>query len=148
MAKVWQLEMLKAGHATLSTAESCTGGLIGKKITDYAGASQAYLGGFIVYSDAMKSRLLGIPLQYIKKYGAVSREVAVVMALNAIKKTGSSYAVASTGYADGAEHGKVWLAAASAACVVSRLFFFKGSRENVREEASEEAMQLLLEVTG
>ncbi|HNX90867.1 MAG TPA: CinA family protein [Candidatus Omnitrophota bacterium] len=84
---------------TLSLAESCTGGLISSRITDISGSSEYYLGGIVSYSNEVKSGVLGVPGSMIKKYGAVSAEVAKAMAIGVRKKLGSDVAAAITGIA-------------------------------------------------
>ncbi len=102
------LEILKAKKLTLATAESCTGGLVGKRITDVPGASAVYLGGVIAYDNRVKEAVLGVPGEVIKTYGAVSPECAVCMAREVRKLLGADIAVSTTGFAgpDGGEGGK------------------------------------------
>ena len=83
----------------LATAESCTGGLVGARLTDAAGASEAYAGGVIAYSDELKARLLGVPVETLERYGAVSAETARAMAGGARTALGADVAVAVTGVA-------------------------------------------------
>jgi nicotinamide-nucleotide amidase len=111
-------EMLVDRSATLSVAESCTGGMLGQRITSVAGSSKYFTGGFMVYSDPMKERLLGIDPQLIAKHTAVSEQVACAMAEGARGRTGSTYAISVTGEAGpdsatGAPVGTVILAVAS-----------------------------------
>jgi len=81
---------------TLSTAESCTGGLIASSITDIPGASKVFLGGVIVYAIEMKKEILKIP-EKVFTYGVVSKEMATAMALSVKSLTGSDYSIATTG---------------------------------------------------
>lgn len=90
---------LKKENKTMATIESCTGGLIGKLITDIPGASQVYPGGFISYANSIKEKLVGIKKETLEKYGAVSEQVAVEMALGGIKTTGADFSIAVTGIA-------------------------------------------------
>lgn len=90
---------LKEKGLTISVAESCTGGYIGKRITDISGASSVFLGGFITYSDEMKIKLLGVDKETIKNHTAVSAEVAEEMARGAKAITGSDIAISITGEA-------------------------------------------------
>ena len=83
----------------LATAESCTGGLVGARLTDVAGASDAYAGGVVAYSDELKTRLLGVPVGILERYGAVSAETARAMAEGARAELGADVAVAVTGVA-------------------------------------------------
>lgn len=91
--------LLEERGLTLSTAESCTGGLIAKRVTDLRGASKVFLGGAVTYSAESKTRVLGVPAELIEKYGVVSAEVAAEMAKRARALFGSSLAVATTGLA-------------------------------------------------
>jgi nicotinamide-nucleotide amidase len=92
-------QMLRAGKATVSVAESCTGGMLGERFTSVAGSSDYFAGGFMTYSDAMKRELLGVPLETLKQFGAVSKETAEAMATGARRRTGSTYALSITGVA-------------------------------------------------
>lgn len=83
----------------LATAESCTGGLVGARLTDVAGASAAYAGGVVAYSDELKIRLLGVPVDTLERHGAVSAETARAMAEGARGELGADVAVAVTGVA-------------------------------------------------
>jgi PncC family amidohydrolase len=82
---------------TLSLAESCTGGLISSLITKIPGSSRYFLGGFVTYSDSMKTDVLGVDRQIISEKSAVCGEVARQMCLGALKVSGSDYAIAVTG---------------------------------------------------
>jgi nicotinamide-nucleotide amidase len=109
---------LRSTKATLSTAESCTGGLLASRITNVPGASAVYLEGFVTYSNDSKVSLLGVSLELIQEHGAVSEPVVRAMAEGALRKSGSTYALATTGIAgpDGGTPqkpvGTVWFAMA------------------------------------
>ena len=92
-------EQLRGRSATLSVAESCTGGLLGGRITSVAGSSDYFAGGFLVYSDRMKTDLLGVDPQLLARFSAVSEECAKAMAVGARTRTGSTFAVSVTGEA-------------------------------------------------
>jgi len=96
--------LLKSRKKTVATAESCTGGLVGKLLTDVPGSSAYYRGGWVVYSNRLKERELGISMEIIIKHGAVSEQVVRLMAECAVNKTNADYALALTGIAgpDGA----------------------------------------------
>ena len=85
--------------ATISTAESCTGGLIAKRLTDVPGSSGYMMQGFVTYSNEAKCKLLGIPEGLIEAHGAVSREIAEAMAANCRRISGTDYALSATGIA-------------------------------------------------
>ena len=84
---------------TFASAESCTGGLIGKRMTDLAGASEVYLGSIISYANEVKENLLGVPHEILEKHGAVSPETAAYMARGARERLGVDIAVSTTGIA-------------------------------------------------
>jgi len=92
-------QQLRGRTATLSVAESCTGGLLGDRITSVAGSSDYFVGGFLVYSDLMKTQLLGVDRQLLLQHTSVSEECARAMAEGARLRTGSTYAVSVTGEA-------------------------------------------------
>jgi len=91
--------LLRKLHATISVAESCTGGMLGERLTAPPGSSDYFLGGFIAYSNAMKIELLGVDPEALERHGAVSREIAEAMAIGARRRTNSTYALAVTGLA-------------------------------------------------
>ena len=93
---------------TLATAESCTGGLIAAALTAIAGSSSVVVGGFVTYSNAMKTRMVGVPETTLEAVGAVSAEVAHAMADGALRETGADVALSCTGIAgpSGATPGK------------------------------------------
>jgi len=93
------LEGLKARQLTLGCAESCTGGLIAKRITDVPGASQVFKGGIVSYTNAVKANVLHVPEELLKQFGAVSAQVALAMARGARTALGCDLAVSSTGVA-------------------------------------------------
>ena len=93
------LEGLKAKGLTLGTAESCTGGLMAKRLTDIPGASQAFAGGIVSYTNDVKARALGVPQHLLDQFGAVSQEVAIAMAQGARTALGCDVALSSTGVA-------------------------------------------------
>lgn len=93
------LDMLKKRGATLTVAESCTGGLIGDMITDIPGSSEVFLGGFEAYGNDLKERALGVPKGLMVDGGVVSEPVVIAMAEGAIKMTGATYALAVSGIA-------------------------------------------------
>ena len=100
--------LLRQHHATLATAESCTGGLIGSLLTDVSGSSDYYLGGVIAYSNGVKERTLGVQAEILTTVGAVSQEAAIQMARGVQHLLGADYAIAVTGIAGptGATPGK------------------------------------------
>lgn len=93
------VEKLKAAHKTVAFAESCTGGLIAKRITDVSGASEVFGFGFVTYANEAKMKLLGVSPETLEKHGAVSPETAREMALGAKRVSGADIAVSVTGIA-------------------------------------------------
>jgi nicotinamide-nucleotide amidase len=93
------LQRLRDRRQTLAVAESCTGGLVAKSLTDVAGSSDVFLGGVVAYSNASKTALLGVPAALVAEHGAVSEPVAAAMALGARERLGADVAVATTGVA-------------------------------------------------
>ena len=93
------IQHLIAQHITISSAESCSGGLISKMITDIPGCSAIYPGGVCSYSNEMKIKWLGVKASTLKQYGAVSAETALEMAQGIRNATGSDYGISTTGIA-------------------------------------------------
>ena len=93
------LHLLREKGLTLSAAESCTGGLLAKRITDLAGASAVFRGGVVSYTNAVKEQALGVPGELLERYGAVSEPVAIAMAEGCRRLCGSDYALSVTGVA-------------------------------------------------
>ena len=146
------LDALRMRGLTLAVAESCTGGLVGKRITDVPGASDLFLGGVVAYHDAVKTGQLGVDPELIAREGAVSEAVALQMARGAVGRLGSDAAVGVTGVAGpggGTEEkpvGTVWVAAVVGTREKARRLGLPGDREAVRERSAQAALALLLEV--
>lgn len=138
-------DMLRARNATLSVAESITGGLLGGRITAVPSASDYFLGGFLTYSNGMKTRLLGVPAEMLVQHTAVSEPVAKAMAEGAKSRTGSDFALAITGYAgpEGANVGLVFVALASSDGTEVRRVQLPGDRERIRIFSTNTALDLL-----
>lgn len=134
---------------TLSTAESCTGGMIGAALTAIPGSSKVYKGGIISYTNEIKSRMLDVPAELLSREGAVSGLVAQEMARGARKALGTDFAVSVTGLAGpggdefGNPVGTVYIGYADSECVDSCEYHFNGSREEVRLQAAKAALNLL-----
>jgi nicotinamide-nucleotide amidase len=93
------LALLAAGNETVAAAESCTGGLIAKRITDIPGASRSFMGGVVAYDNAVKVRCLGVAEETLRRHGAVSEPTALAMAAGARRAMGTTIALATTGIA-------------------------------------------------
>jgi nicotinamide-nucleotide amidase len=134
---------------TLSLAESCTGGLVAKRITDIPGSSAYFLEGVITYSNAAKIRTLGVSPQLLEEKGAVSSEVAMAMARGMRKLTGSDISLAVTGVAGpegGSEEkpaGTVFVAMATNSGCQAKKYRFSGERCRIRAVASFMALNWL-----
>lgn len=146
-------QMLVARNATLSVAESCTGGLLGQRITSVAGSSKYFVGGFLAYSDLMKQQLLGVDAQLLAAHTSVSEEAARAMAEGARARTGSTYAVSITGEAGpdsstGVPVGTVFLGFAGPGGSESRRLQLPGDRTRIRTFAAQAALDLLRRKLG
>jgi nicotinamide-nucleotide amidase len=143
-------EILRARKKTLAIAESITGGLITKRITDIPGSSDYLLAGYITYSNQDKIKTLGVPKELIEQKGAVSSEVAKAMAESARKKAGANMAVSTTGIAGptgGTSQkpmGTVHLALADESGTWERRFsFLRPERRQIRELAAEAGLEII-----
>ncbi len=148
------VKMLKENKLTLATAESCTGGLIGKRITDISGASSVFECGIISYSNEIKQSILGVSADDLKKFGAVSEPVARQMAVGALKVSGADIAVSVTGIAGPDSDGTdkpvglcyIGLAAKDSTVVVKKLLTGKsgpGCRDYNRYVTASNALNLV-----
>ena len=148
----WTLvRLLKGQKRTLAAAESCTGGLIARQITDVPGASEVFGFGFVTYWERAKTRLLGVDPGVIAQYNVVSAPVAAQMAHGARQAAGADYAVAVTGLAgpDGGDDvrpvGTVYIAgAAGDGLWVRKFHYLRPDREVIRARAAHAALELAL----
>lgn len=136
---------------TLVTAESCTGGGIGAALTAVSGSSAVYMGGIISYCNEVKHRVLGVEQQLLDTLGAVSGPVAEQMAAGARRVLDADIAVSVTGLAGpgGDEYGNpvgtVFIGYCDENQTLSREYHFPGDREQVRSQAVEAALELILQ---
>lgn len=136
---------------TLALAESCTGGLIGSRITDISGSSAAFIAGFVTYSNQAKKELLGVDEQLLGEYGAVSEQVARAMAEGARRVTGADIAISVTGIAGptggtaAKPVGLVYMALSAAGKTIAFEHRFSGSRIDIKQRASQAALNMLRE---
>ena len=132
--------------AILATAESCTGGQLGHRITEVAGASAYYLGGVVAYSNDIKEQLLGVHTDTLTQCGAVSAQTAEAMAIGCRRLFQTDYAIATTGISGptgGTEEkplGTVWIAIASEKEVVSKKYVFRTTRAQHQERTVNQAL--------
>ncbi len=142
-------DILREKEMTLAVAESCTGGLIGHKITNIAGSSEYYLGGILPYSNENKIRFLDVRAESLEQYGAVSDVVAKEMAAGARRNIGSDIALSTTGIAGpgGATPekpvGLLYVGFATAEKVVARKFQLAGDRLINKQQGAQFALELL-----
>ena len=143
------LRLLQRGHL-LATAESCTGGMIAAACTDLAGSSQWFDRGFVTYSNAAKSEMLGVPAVLIEQHGAVSEAVARAMADGALNHSQAQVSLAVTGVAgptggsDAKPVGTVWFAWCVNGETHSEMQHFAGDRGTIRAATLRYALQRLL----
>ena len=136
-------------QATLSVAESCTGGMISARLTRVSGSSRSFLGGAVVYSNELKSAFVDVPEVLIATHGAVSEQVAAALAQGVRQRTGSTYGLGITGIAGptgGSEEkpvGTVFIALADAKKTETKECRFSGDRQRVREWSTQQAMDLI-----
>jgi nicotinamide-nucleotide amidase len=143
--------MLKSakGSASVATAESCTGGLLGKMLTDIPGSSAYFTHGWVTYANRAKEELLGVPAEVLQQHGAVSEPVVIAMANGARSRAGSTHSLAISGIAgpDGGTPAKpvgtVCIALAHPQGCLARTFLFPGDREFIRDRAAKMALTLL-----
>jgi nicotinamide-nucleotide amidase len=143
------LERARRAGLSLGVAESCTGGLVGGRITDVPGSSDVFAGGVVCYSNRLKTELLDVSPALIAEHGAVSEAVARAMAEGTRTRIGVDVVVSVTGIAGpsgGTEEkpvGTVWFAVASPGGTESRRIIFPGSRKEIRERAAQMALFLV-----
>lgn len=142
------VKLLKKYDLKISVAESCTGGLVASKLVNVSGASDVFTHGFITYSNKAKRKVLGVNRDTLKKYSAVSKEVAKEMAKGCIFTADSDVAVAVTGYAGPADtkdepKGLVYIACSVKDKVLVEKFNFEGNRAKIRERAAIKALDMV-----
>ena len=144
-------ELLRRSGLTLAVAESCTGGLLGSRLTDVSGSSDYFLGGVIAYSDDLKRRLLGVPGEVIQEHGAVSAECALAMARGARNLIGSTLSVSITGVAgpkggtDNKPVGTVYIAVTGPGFARVEHFLWQDDRVSNKQQSVEAALKMLVE---
>lgn len=143
------IQLLKEQKMTVTTVESCTGGLVSARLTDVAGSSEVFKQGFVTYSNRAKRKFVGVKKVTLKKYTAVSEQTAWEMARGGAVTTGSDVCVSVTGYAgpDGGEDGQpvglVYIGCNVKGNISVEEFHFSGDRKAVRELAVVNALTLL-----
>jgi PncC family amidohydrolase len=143
---------LKKYQVTVATAESCTGGLLAHTLTNVSGSSEYFDRGMITYSNKAKHDILGVPEEVLKKYGAVSIQVAEAMAQGIRQRASVDYGLATTGIAGptgGTKDkpvGLVYIAIATKDRIIVKRFLFSGDRLANKESTCTAALELLLEL--
>lgn len=146
------VELLIKNNLTVTTAESCTGGLIAATLVNVPGISGQFKEGYITYSNEAKEKLLGVSNETLETYGAVSSQTAEEMARGARKSANADISIVSTGIAgpDGGTKekpaGLVYLACCYKDCVKVERYLFSGDRQAVRKAAVCEALGLMIEM--
>ena len=142
-------ELLSEKHLHVTTAESCTGGLISGTLVNAAGASAVLNEGYVTYSNEAKERLLGVSHETLETYGAVSEQTAKEMAEGAAKAAGADAAIAVTGIAgpDGGTEekpvGLVYIGCTVEGKTIVKRCFYGGDRTAIRQAAAKEALDIL-----
>ena len=143
-------KMLREKRVTVATAESCTGGLMAKLLTDVAGSSAYFLRGWVTYANAAKSEELGVGAELIERHGAVSEEVARAMAEGARRVARTDFGISTTGVAGpegGSEEkpvGTVGIGVPDAGGTEARRFVFPGDRKGVRLRAAQMGLAMMM----
>jgi len=143
------LEQCRAGGLRLAVAESCTGGLLGERITNIPGSSDVFVGGVIAYHDEVKREILGVRPEDIARYGAVSEQVALQMAAGVRARLGAEVGIAITGVAGpggGTPEkpvGLVWISVGVGSEPKARRFQLIGDRPEIRQRAAQAALEML-----
>jgi PncC family amidohydrolase len=143
--------LLHARKWKLALAESCTGGLVGNRITDVPGSSEYFLGGVVAYSYEAKVKLLGVSWETLNSTGAVSRETVIEMARGARNAMSADIAVSVSGIAgpgggtDEKPVGTTWIGLAAQDDEWAKIFQFSGDRVQNKAYAADAALQMLLD---
>ncbi len=137
---------------TIACAESCTGGLLMSRLTDFAGASNYVKGGVVAYTNEIKNKILRVDKETLEKFGAVSSQTALAMAKNVREIFDSTFGMSTTGVAgpdksEGKDVGTVFIAIAGADFADVKEFHFTGTRSEIKFQTADEAFKILLERT-
>lgn len=134
---------------TVSTAESCTGGMVASKLISYPGISEVFKEGAVTYSNEAKIKRLGVDEKTLEKFGAVSYEIALEMVQGIVKEAGTDVGISTTGIAgpgggsDEKPVGLVYIGIKVKDKTIVKKFEFKGNRENVRSKAAFSALEMV-----
>ncbi|QNE22225.1 CinA family protein [Kribbella qitaiheensis] len=147
------IELVRERGATLATAESLTGGMVGAALTDVPGISAIYRGGVIVYATDLKATLAGVPADLLADVGPVHPDTAAALASGVRERLGATYGLATTGVAgpdpqDGIEAGAVYVGVAGPTGVRVRKLSLSGDREAVRRGSVQGVLELAVELVA
>jgi nicotinamide-nucleotide amidase len=143
------IDLCRAHRATIAVGESCTGGLVGARLTAVPGSSAVFRGGVVAYADAVKTALLDVPAGEIAAHGAVSEPVARSMAAGARRRLGAEIGIGVTGIAGpggGSEEkpvGTVWVAVDMVGSVTALVRRYPGDRDEIRRRAAQTALDMV-----
>ncbi len=144
-------EQLRHNKWRLALAESCTGGLLGHRITNIPGASDYFVGGIVAYANEVKAEVLGVPAEILTEHGAVSRPTVIAMARGVRRLLKAELGLAVSGIAGpsgGSPEkpvGYTWIGLSTPQGEETRSFIFSGNRLAIKEQAAEQALRLLWE---
>ena len=144
-------ELLRARGLKLATAESCTGGLVGDRITNVPGSSDYFIGGVVAYAYEAKVALLGVSWDTLQAFGAVSRETVIEMARGARKALGADIAVSISGIAGpggglpNKPVGTTWFGLSAVNGEWARVYQFEGNRQQNKSLSAEAALRFLMD---
>ena len=142
------LKICKLNKISVTTAESCTGGMLASSIVSINGSSSIFKSGIVTYSNESKAEFLKIPLKLINENGAVSETIAFQMAKNVLSIMNSSISIAVTGIAgpSGGSNDKpvglVWIAIGTKENIITKKYLFQGNRLKIRQQTTLEALKL------
>lgn len=148
----WIVDFLCKNKLKISTAESCTGGMIASRIVNVSGASLAFEEGYITYTESAKNRILGVSLNDIEKYGVVSQQIAKEMAIGAVRKSGSNISISTTGIAgptggsDSTPVGTVCFGCSYKGETYTCTRLFIGDRQQIRQSATDFSLGWIKEI--
>lgn len=142
------IEMLKKAGMTVTSVESCTGGMVAAALTSVPGSSEVFHQSYVTYCDKAKHKMVGVRKKTLKKYTAVSRQAAAEMAEGGAREAKADCCVSVTGYAGPASEEKEPVGLVFIGCCVKgkvkvKEFHFQGNRQEIREKAKKQALELL-----
>lgn len=145
------VKKLQQNSLKVALAESCTGGMISASITSISGSSQCFECGVVAYSNEVKNKVLGVPLDVVEKFGAVSYQTALGMAKGVRNLVKSDIGISVTGIAgpqggnDIKPVGLVYIALATEDFSLCQKYYFKGNREEIRKETVKQALKMVIQ---